>query len=496
MDKLAIDFDQAKTAVKAAETVITELSNKLDSLREQYALYEGFSPEVLNSFMKEPYVLVPKGEKEWYLVIPRFIDLQVGWLWQQTPTYNIFVVNRYIQWLVQIPESIKKALNLTKPFDAVLRDQHLEILDKYPPDELWRRYREHLLRREGERAFRIKRGHEFPLIAALIRDGVLPFEAHKVEKGDLREAKVSFELRDYQQQAVDKFLHTGAMGCYWMPAAGKTFLGLYLMSRLCGEKVVIVPSLTLAEQWQERLTQDTTLSKSEYEIITYQSAEKAMRKKWSLVIFDECQHLPAQTYARLATIDAKYRLGLSATPFREDGRTDLIFALSGFPLGLDWETLMKKGVVTRPTVDLIVCSSIQDKILVIESLLKHPIKTIIFCDSIALGKRLSERLGVNFIYSETKKRLDALRHDLVNVVSRVGDEGISLGRLQRVIEFDFLFGSRRQELQRMGRLFHSVFTGKHFILMTELELEHYKKRLYSIYERGFKIDFHRSTDFK
>ncbi len=73
------------------------------------------------------------------------------------------------------------------------------------------------------------------------------------------------------------------------------------------------------------------------------------------------------------------------------------------------------------------------------------------------------------------------------MVSRVGDEGISLPDIRRVIEVDFLYGSRRQEAQRMGRLFHGKEPGEHIILMTERELESYEKRLYSIYEKGWHI---------
>jgi len=73
------------------------------------------------------------------------------------------------------------------------------------------------------------------------------------------------------------------------------------------------------------------------------------------------------------------------------------------------------------------------------------------------------------------------------VLSRVGDEGVSLPAIQRIIEYDFLFGSRRQEVQRVGRLFHATEAGEHYILMTQDELARYKKRLYSLVEKGIEI---------
>jgi len=51
-----------------------------------------------------------------------------------------------------------------------------------------------------------------------------------------------------------------------------------------------------------------------------------------------------------------------------------------------------------------------------------------------------------------------------------------------------LFGSRRQEGQRLGRLFHGKEKGEHIILMTEKEFEDYNKRLYAITEKGFKLE--------
>jgi DNA excision repair protein ERCC-3 len=79
------------------------------------------------------------------------------------------------------------------------------------------------------------------------------------------------------------------------------------------------------------------------------------------------------------------------------------------------------------------------------------------------------------------------------VVSRVGDEGLDFPDLDRVIEMDFLFGSRRQEGQRMGRLLHKhEGRGHHIVVMTDREFERYEKRLYALYEKGFQVEFHRA----
>jgi len=63
-----------------------------------------------------------------------------------------------------------------------------------------------------------------------------------------------------------------------------------------------------------------------------------------------------------------------------------------------------------------------------------------------------------------------------------------------VIEFDFLYGSRSQELQRLGRLFHADYKGTHCILMTVDQYIRYRKRLYGIYEKGFKVKIVRGPE--
>jgi len=213
-----------------------------------------------------------------------------------------------------------------------------------------------------------------------------------------------------------------------------------------------------------------------------------MKKEFTLTIFDEHQHLPANTYARLAMIKTKYRIGTTATPWREDGRIDLIFALTGFPLGLSWEKFLEMKVISKPYVEVIIVPNLAEKLRVLEELVRlHQEKTMIFCDSLKLGERISNKYGFPFVHGGTSKRLQVIKGNPVTVVSRVGDEGLDITDLKCIIEVDFLFGSRRQQAQRTGRLLHSRFKGKHYILMTSEEFVKYKKRLYSLYERGFQI---------
>ena len=114
-------------------------------------------------------------------------------------------------------------------------------------------------------------------------------------------------------------------------------------------------------------------------------------------------------------------------------------------------------------------------------------KTLIFCDTIEFGKSISRELGVPYVYGQTTNRMQEIGSNTVTCVSRVADLGISVRDLKRVIEVDFLFGSRQQELQRTGRLMHGDEPERHDIIMTQGEIQKHGKRLWSLQEKGFTV---------
>jgi DNA excision repair protein ERCC-3 len=216
------------------------------------------------------------------------------------------------------------------------------------------------------------------------------------------------------------------------------FFAIYAMTRMKGKKLVVVPTATLVEEWFRKIKALTPLNSWEYEVICYASARKVMNREYVLTVFDEHQHLPANTYARLALIKTKYRIGTTATPWREDGRIDLIFALTGFPLGLSWEEFLKMKVIAKPYIELIIVPSITQKFKVLDELVReHQDKTMIFCDGINLGKKIASKYNIPFVYGATSRRLQVIEKNPITVVSRVGDEGIDITDLRTIIEFDF-----------------------------------------------------------
>lgn len=452
---------------------------------------EGLNEEEFKNFLKEPYVVLPTGKKEeWFVAVPKFIRMNLGWLDHVTDTFNVFRINKFMKWLGNIPLDIEKKFNFDKKLQLKVFDGTI-LTGQEHQEEVWNKYNHFLSRREGKDKIKIKNGYEFKLLAQLISDGILPFMPRPIEIEDLREAdfKEQIILRDYQIDAWNKFLEVGAVGIYWAYSAGKTWFGLYSGAKIKGEKVVVCPTRTLVEQWKERINRFINPAyQYEWEVVTYHSFDKLKNKNPKLIIFDECQHLPANSFSKFSTLNSKYRIGLSATPYREDGRTDYIFALTGFPIGLSWDNLIELGVLEIPDIRVYILPDWRAKEIKLKELLTQDKKTIIFCDSISLGNKLSKELNIPFIHGGTSKRIETIKEADVSIVSRVGDEGLSIAEIQRVIEIDFLFGSRRQEGQRLGRLFHGDEKGEHIILMTEKEFEDYGKRLYSITEKGFEME--------
>jgi len=498
------ELQAVEDSVGQARTRLDRLSEYIEKLKKeisqniiaqvQQAKFTRFNAEFLQAFLDRPYIIMPKrmvkGKAvEWYVIVPRFIDFQLGWPERSTDSYNVFLVNQYTRYFTGIPPEIEEKFQLQPLKGLKVADRLLLTPDEKVRELAWQKYRKHVQQREGKDAIRIRKGHEFQLIAQIIEDGGLPFIPRPLEKDDLRTPATTIELRDYQKQGWAAFNEHGAVGIYWPFGAGKSFFGVYACAALKGRKLVVVPTLTLKEQWLENLQKFSTVS-YEVQVETYQAFHKVQGEEYMLVIYDECHHLPANTFIRLATLKTKYRMGLSGSPYREDGRVNFIIALTGMPVGLAWEKFFELGIIRKPRVTVHVVRNLTEKLEKLKQLLKKETgKTVIFCDGIKLGQRIAKAHGLDFIYHETRGRLAKIRENEMIVVSRVGDQGISLPNLNTLIEVDFLYGSRMQESQRDGRLLHSKQKAtNHYILMTEQELEKYGKRLLVLYGRGFRVN--------
>jgi superfamily II DNA or RNA helicase len=170
---------------------------------------------------------------------------------------------------------------------------------------------------------------------ALERQGT-PFRVAFDERPALPFATVpTFTARPYQREALERWLAAGRAGVVVLPTgAGKTLVAALAIHESALWTLVVVPTIDLLRQWQRTLT--TMLGLQEQQvglfgggskelqpitIITYDSAAlyPLELRRFGLLIFDECHHLPAPTYRQIAlSAFTPWRLGLTATPERSD----------------------------------------------------------------------------------------------------------------------------------------------------------------------------------
>lgn len=437
-------------------------------------------------FFEKPYAIIPNGKNKVLVAIPKFVkNFQVGWLFREDDTFFIYQLDQYSSWLGDIPRELLDEINFKQDFKAEVIDSNI-FFEPSQKESIKKSIGRHITDLT-ENSARIIKGHEFDLLADMIEHGNLPFKPKPVSESDLREGTSKIELRPYQKPAFQRFLETGAIGLFHPTGAGKSLIALKCIDVVKGSKIIFVPTRTLVEQWNYYISTYIPELKNEITIATYQGYRNH-GENYALAIFDECHKLPADTFSRLAVINTKYRIGLSASPHREDGRESYIFALTGFPVGLNWQEYMKTVGKSYHPIYVHVVRSDTSKIAKVQYLLNPKKKTLIFSDNIELGKKIANQLQIPFIYGDTQNRMEIIQNNKVICCSRVLDLGISIKDLQHIIEVDFLFGSRQQELQRTGRLMHSEAEDvKHDIIFTEKEIESYGKRLWALQEKGFQI---------
>ena len=193
--------------------------------------------------------------------------------------------------------------------------------------------------------FRIPAIHYRQLVEALQSEGT-SFSDEAKEFAPL-ELVPSFEMEPYphQNEALACWKQAGRRGVVVLPtAAGKTYLAQLAMQATPRSTLIVVPTLDLMHQWYAHLTAafpdaevgllgGGSRDKTPILISTYDSATiqaEALGNQYAMLIFDECHHLPTDFYRVIAEYAiAPYRLGLTATPNRSDGRHCDLNALIG-----------------------------------------------------------------------------------------------------------------------------------------------------------------------
>lgn len=317
-----------------------------------------------------------------------------------------------------------------------------------------------------------------------------------------------WDLRPYQREAAEGFWHGGS-GVVVLPCgAGKTIVGAAAMATANATTLILVTNTLSARQWKSELLKRTSLTEDEigeysgarkeirpvtiatYQVMTtkrkgvYTHLELFDAKDWGLIIYDEVHLLPAPVFRFTADIQARRRLGLTATLVREDGMEGEVFSLIG-PKRYDapWKDIEAQGYiapadcaevrVTLPdreriayamaepeeryrmaattsfknrVVEHLVNAHADDHVLVIGQYLDQLDELSAHLDAPlitgATPQKERERLFQSFRDGETR----------VLVVSKVANFSIDLPEAGVAIQVSGTFGSRQEEAQRLGRV--------------------------------------------
>ncbi len=325
----------------------------------------------------------------------------------------------------------------------------------------------------------------------------------------------SFSVRPYQRQAADALLGDlgpgSGFGTIVLPCgSGKTVVGMHIMERLTTKTLVVTTNVAAVHQWISEILDKTTLTKDQvgeytgerkeskdvivctYQVLTYRPdkegpfphLELLTKGNWGLIIYDEVHMLPAPVFKVTAELQAVYRVGLTATLVREDGREDEVFSLVG-PKRFDvpWNELQQQGFIAEaychevridlPQEDEIpyaigtkrekyrIASENKRKLEVVQALVdRHPDDFILiigqYLDQL---KGIANHFGLPIITGSTPNiKREELYRDFregkqrILVVSKVANFAIDLPDASVAIQVSGTFGSRSEEAQRLGRI--------------------------------------------
>src|SRR5687768_15690269 len=341
--------------------------------------------------------------------------------------------------------------------------------------------------------------------------GYVDGEAHPISLD-----QAEWSLRPYQTDAAESFWHGGS-GVVVLPCgAGKTLVGAAAMAHAEATTLILVTNTVSARQWKDELVRRTSLTPDEigeysgsvkevrpvtiatYQVLTtrrkgvYTHLELLDARDWGLILYDEVHLLPAPIFRMTADLQARRRIGLTATLVREDGREGEVFSLIG-PKRYDapWKDIEAQGWiapadcvevrVTLPEGQRIayataepeeryrLASCTHAKIDVVRRLVEQHQgqPTLVIGQYIDQIDELAELLDAPVIKGETpvkeRQRLfEAFRSGEVSllVVSKVANFSIDLPSAEVAIQVSGSFGSRQEEAQRLGRLLRPKAEGK------------------------------------
>ena len=341
--------------------------------------------------------------------------------------------------------------------------------------------------------------------------GYVDGEAHAIDL-----AEDGWTLRPYQREAAESFWDGGS-GVVVLPCgAGKTIVGAASMAQAQATTLILVTNTVSARQWKDELVARTSLTADEigeysgavkevrpvtiatYQVLTtkrkgvYPHLELLDARDWGLIVYDEVHLLPAPIFRMTANLQARRRLGLTATLVREDGREGEVFSLIG-PKRYDapWKDIEAQGYIapadcvevrvtlpdgerlayatSDPDTRYRLASCTHAKIDVVRDLVRQHAgqPTLVIGQYIDQLDEIAAMLDAPVIKGETpvkeRQRLfNAFRSGEIGllVVSKVANFSIDLPSAEVAIQESGSFGSRQEEAQRLGRLLRPKTEGR------------------------------------
>ncbi|NIA14412.1 MAG: DEAD/DEAH box helicase family protein [Nitrospiraceae bacterium] len=382
---------------------------------------------------------------------------------------------------------------------------------------------------------------------------------------DLRSTTLSghpFALRNYQRESVDAFhMHGsnhGGSGAVVLPCgAGKTIVGIGAMHALQTHTLILTTNTIALRQWKNELIDRTTLKTEQigeysgstkeilpvtvatYQILTYRRNKDSPfihfdlfdAGNWGLIVYDEVHLLPAPVFRVTASLQARRRLGLTATLVREDAREDDVFSLIG-PKKYDvpWKVLEKQGWIAQALCTEVrvplpeekrfkyAISGKRDKFRIAstnpfkgdicETLIKrHSADNVLiigqYLDQIkSLAKRFDAPLITGRTPIKERERLyGAFRagEEKLLIVSKVANFAIDLPDANVAIQVSGTFGSRQEEAQRLGRILRPKSNGsvaRFYSLVSRdtCDQDYSVKRQLFLTEQGYRYEIKNADD--
>lgn len=415
------------------------------------------------------------------------------------------------------------------------------------------------LKPEGEGTFSLDRLNRGKIKVELIKMGFPVDDRIPLSRGERVEIDLSgtFLARDYQESAVKSFLGNGERGTGFgtivLPCgSGKTIVGILAMARLKTRTLILCPNVQSVHQWIREIRTKTNIADdmigeysgdvkemkpitvSTYQILTYRKpgteeyAHFSLLRdgRWGFIIYDEVHMLPAPVFRITAELQSIYRMGLTATLIREDGREDEVFSLVG-PKRYDspWSELAQRGYIAEAYCHEIrvplmeedevgyalaskrekyrIASVNRRKLDIVEGLVqKHSEDSIII-----IGQYIEqlEEVGKRFSWPiVTGKTSNKVRDEIyqkfrnkeirVLIVSKVANFAIDLPDCSVAIQISGTFGSRQEEAQRLGRILRPKERPSHFYtIITEYseEEEFAMNRQKFLSEQGYSYTLER-----